>query len=78
MTYTEIIEKLIGKIQPTGDSNRDLERLDNLKQMCELVNNLIVEIDRVYCDNKESKEHSVKIMAEYANNFLNNTLGITN
>lgn len=37
MTTTEIVNKLIGPIDPLGDASRDPERLHNLKDMCKLV-----------------------------------------
>jgi len=76
MTNTEIIKKLIGSISPCGQSGVDSERFENLKAMCELVNDLVTEIDNVAYRNKDSREHSVKIMAEYSSNFLKSTLGI--
>lgn len=44
--------------------------------MCEVVNNLVIEIDKVSYDNKNRQEFSIKEMGEYASNFLTNTLGI--
>ena len=41
MTNTDVVKKLIGKINPIGETNTDNERFENLKAMCELVNNLI-------------------------------------
>jgi hypothetical protein len=76
MTHTEIVQKLIGNIQPLGDSSRDPERFENLKAMCELVNNLVTAIDDVAYQYSESHEYSVKEMGQYADNFLTKTLGI--
>jgi hypothetical protein len=77
MTYTEIVKKLVGPVYPVGDASRDPERFENLKEMCELVNQLVTIIDKVGYDNRNSYEHSVKEMSDYANDFLKNTLGIT-
>lgn len=76
MTYTEIVKKLVGNIRPIGESNTDNERFGNLKDMCELVDDLIVEIDSVHYYNRNSHEASVKRAADYANDFLTNTIGI--
>lgn len=76
MNYTEIVKKLIGNIQPAGASHIDPERFKNLKEMCELVNNLVIEIDKVVYDNKHAQQHSIKEMVEYAEDFINNTLRI--
>lgn len=70
MTNTDIVKKLVGNIQPAGDTNIDHERFENLKAMCELADNLIAEINEVAHRNKNRQEYSVKQMAEYANGFL--------
>lgn len=72
----QIVESLIGKINPVGETNTDNERFENLKQMCELVNILVGKIDDVSYKNKDSHEFSVKRASEYASDFLTNTLGI--
>ena len=77
MTNTEVVKKLVGNVQPYGATHIDDERFENLKAMCELVNDLVTEIDRVAYENKDRHEYSMKQMADYASNFLSNTLGIT-
>jgi len=69
-TNADVVRKLIGSIQPAGDTNIDDERLENLKAMCELVDNLIAEINDVAFRNKNRSEYSVKKMADYASEFL--------
>jgi len=77
MTYTEIVNKLVGNIEPVGDSHIDEKRFENLKTMCELVNNLVAEIDEVSrCKNRV--EHSMKEMGKYAHDFLTKEIGILN
>lgn len=75
MNYTEIVKKLIGNIQPAGSASIDPERFENLKEMCKLVNELVIEIDKVACL-KDRSEYSIKIMGEFANDFMQKTLGI--
>jgi len=75
MDYKLIVMKLIGKIDPVGDTNIDNERMENLKNLCQLVNELVGEIAEVEYINKASYEHSVKAMANYAGKFLDK-LGI--
>lgn len=77
MTHTDIVKKLIGNINPTGDSSRDGERFDNLVEMCELVNDLVQEIDDMAWRNRDAREASVVKARDYASNFLTATLGIT-
>jgi hypothetical protein len=69
MTYTEIVNKMIGEIRPAGDSGIDVERLDNLKSMCSLVNELITHIADV-AKLKDSNEHSVSKAGNTASEFL--------
>lgn len=76
MTHTEIVKKLIGEIQPAGASHIDTERFENLKAMCELVNNLVDEIETVSFENKDRQEHSTKKAGEYAHDFIKKTLRI--
>jgi len=76
MTNLEIVKKLIGNIQPTGDASRDPERLQNLKEMCTLVNNIVQDIDDVCYRNQHSQQHSIRESVEYAKHFLTHTLGI--
>lgn len=76
MTHTEIVNKLIGNIHPAGDASKDDERLENLKAMCELVNNLITQIDNVSYKYSDSYAYSEKRAGEYAHNFLTKEIGI--
>jgi hypothetical protein len=75
---TEVVEKLTGKIHPAGDSGIDSVRFENLKTMCDLVLYLVAEISAVVDDNKDAREHSVVKARDYADDFLKNTLGISN
>jgi len=76
MTYFEIVNKLIGNIEPVGSTHIDEKRFENLKEMCHLVNCLVSQIDEVSYKNKDRQEHSMKEMGEYAYKFLTNDLGI--
>jgi hypothetical protein len=77
MDLNEIVKKLVGKINPVGETTTDNERFENLRVLCDLVENLIIDIDNVNYQNKQSHEYSVKRAAEYADNFLTKTIGIT-
>jgi hypothetical protein len=76
MTHHEVVKKLIGEIRPVGETNTDNERFENLKVMCDLVNNLILDIDDMAFTNKDAYQFSVKRASEYASNFLTKTVGI--
>lgn len=74
MNNHELVKKVIGKITPTGNHGIDKERLENLKSMCSLVENLLYDIDDVIAKNKHSQERSVREIVLYAKNFLDNTV----
>lgn len=76
MTHLEIVNKLIGRIEPAGDESRDDDYFENLKVMVDLTNRLIMQIDNVAYKYKDSYEHSVKRAADYASKFLTETVGI--
>lgn len=77
LQLSEIVMKLVGSVQPAGKSEIDSERFENLKVLCELVNDLVTEIDNVSYINKDAYEHSVVKAKNYASNFLTKSLGIT-
>ena len=77
MTNTDVIKKLIGNINPIGETDTDNERFENLKEMCDLVNNLITDIDDMAYSNRNSHQFSVKRASEYASEFLTKTVGIS-
>ena len=71
MEIKEIVQKLVGSITPSGDSHLDTKRLENLKEMCYLVKDLLYEINFVARD-KDRYEASMKEMGVYARKFLDN------
>lgn len=74
MTHKEIVMKLIGPIRPLAESNEDERRFENLKVMCELVDDLLSEISSVGYDFKDRYESSVKKASDYAREFINQIL----
>lgn len=76
MDYTKIITKLIGPIDPVGETNADDERFENLKEQCKLVQELIMRIQYVANSNKNRSERSMKRAGDYADLFLTKTIGI--
>lgn len=71
MDIKEIVQKLVGSITPAGESHLDTKRLKNLKIMCSLIEDLVYEVNYVSRD-KDRYESSMKVMGEYADNFLRN------
>lgn len=75
-TTKEIVNQLIGSIRPIGELGVDKQRLENLKEMCELVSELVIQIDSVNLDFYQSPAQSERTASEYALNFLTKELGI--
>lgn len=71
MELKEIVQKLVGSIMPVGESHLDTKRLENLKIMCELIEDLVYEVNYVARD-KDRYESSMKEMGVYAQKFLDN------
>ena len=66
----EVVKKLVGPIQPLGETNADNTRFENLKILTSLVDKLVYDISEVETDNKKSYEGSRKKAAEFAGKFL--------
>lgn len=77
MDYTQIVTKLIGPIDPVGETNTDNERFESLKAQCQLVEELITRIQYIANTNKNRHESSMQRAGNYADLFLTKTLGIT-
>jgi len=75
MEIKDVVMKLIGPVEPVGESHTDDRRFNNLKELCDLVEELVTEINRV-CPNRTCHEHSMKQAGEYAYRFLYERLGI--
>ena len=74
MELVDIVRRIVGPVRPIGEANSDEERFENLKQLTELVDYLIGDIDHV-AGNKHRAEYSMKRAGEFADRFLTN-LGI--
>ena len=70
MTNYDVVKKLIGPINPLGCYTRDKERLENLKALCDLMDQIHTDIDNITYKYKDDKQNSVKEIYDYANNFL--------
>lgn len=76
MELIDIVNKLVGRIEPIGDTYVDEERFENLKAYCELINEMVKRVDDVVCNNWGSRLASVKKINDYISDFLTNTLKI--
>lgn len=70
ITTLELVNQLIGNINPSGSADKDVERFENLKEMCELIEELVCRIDHIRNANNSAHEHSIKIMVNHINHFL--------
>jgi hypothetical protein len=75
MNIYEVVKKLVGPIEPVGDTSIDNERLDNLTTMTALANQLIIDIDRIRYSYENNHQYSMKKASEVAEKFLD-SLGI--
>lgn len=69
MEILDVVRKLVGEIEPVGDSREDEKRFESLKVMTKLVDDLLTDIDRVSCD-KDRYEASRNKAGKYASDFL--------
>jgi len=70
MTLIEIVMKLVGPVQPYGDSYADMQRLSNLKKLTELTDYLLGEISKA-AESANRQEASMKAIGKHAEQFLN-------
>ena len=69
MEIEDIVKKLVGEIDPVGETHIDNERLENLKAMTALVDGLLEDICYV-TRGKQSHEYSKQQAALHAKNFI--------
>ena len=74
MTLYETIAKVNGPIMPIGDCREDAKRLENLKQLVEVMDVLHRDIDQI-ASMKDCYQASIKSAAKVADDFLDG-LGI--
>lgn len=65
----EVVRRLIGRIEPIGETRTDDERFENLKEMCDLVDKLLIDIGCLHYY-KNNHQFSMKRAYEYASEFI--------
>jgi len=68
MEINEIVIKLVGEIEPVGETDTDARRLGNLKVLTGVVDSLLYEIHRV--SRRGGCEYSVQEAAKMAQGFF--------
>jgi len=76
MTNADVLKKLVGEIKPVGSTDIDFKRFENLKELCFVVEVLLLDIDEVASKYKDSQEYSVKRASDYAKKFLTDKVKI--
>jgi hypothetical protein len=70
MEVIDVVNKLIGPIEPVADSSIDYKRLENLRAYCSVVDKMLFEIQMV-ANRRDSKFASVMTAGHFAHKFLN-------
>ena len=76
MEIKDVVLKLIGPVDPVGETNSDGKRFENLKALCELTEHLVCVIDDVSYRNKDRAEYSMSRAGKYAFHFIDKELNI--
>lgn len=69
MTNYDVLKKLIGHIEPVGESHTDDARYYNLMEQCDIVEQLLHEVKQV-SEYKDKVEYSMKKSGVFARQFL--------
>jgi hypothetical protein len=72
----EVIEKLIGNIEPVADSSIDSKRYDNMETYIKVFNHMHIEIDRIAYEYSDSRYASAKRIGELASKHID-SMGIS-
>jgi hypothetical protein len=72
INLNKVVNKLVGPINPVGETNEDDVRFENLKQMTHLIDHLLFAIAIISKD-KESELFSVRRAGLFADEFIRAT-----
>ncbi len=70
MELYDVVKKLLGEIDPVGETNEDNRRFENLKATTDLVYKLLTDIGYVEDYFKDCHEYSKKKASKFASKFL--------
>ena len=78
MNLYEIVSKLTGDIEPTGDNSIDLDRLDNLEIYLDLCDSMLTDIQSIANQYKDSTAASEQNIGERAEDFIKSIIDYFN
>lgn len=67
---SEVVDLLVGKINPVGETNEDEKRLENIKKYIEITGYMLDRLDFIVFDYENRHEASVKEIRQEAYRFL--------
>lgn len=70
MDIYDVVKKLVGNINPVGETNTDNQRFDNLQVMVDLLDKLLVDVGDVARFNLKRHEYSRERAGKLAHRFL--------
>ena len=72
MTNKDVVMKLIGAVNPVGETHTDDARFENLKELCGLIDEPAYEV-RPLITRKHTCEYSIRRAGEYAEKYIADT-----
>lgn len=69
-TIIQVIEKLIGGVEPVGSTETDNIRFENLKKLTEITDHFLTVIDDIAYRNCNSYQYSVQRAGKHCSEFL--------
>ena len=66
----EVVNKLVGPIEPVGETNTDNERFENLENMTALLDCLMADVADIARFNKDREEYSMNKAGKHAHSFF--------
>lgn len=70
MELYDVVTRLIGPVHPVGETHEDERRFENLKNLTELVDRLMTDINEIAADNAKRPEYSMRRAGEFCAKFI--------
>ncbi len=69
MELKDVVRKLVGPVRGVGETHEDAKRLENMKTMCLLIEDLLSDVETTYSD-ADSHQASVGSIGKVAKHFI--------